>query len=150
MQHSVHIVHMFPYSSGHSYYLDKLTNKNKKYLCISYCRTGGAKLKLLLFLNLLFSATGFINSSNIHCKSEYERIFHKGQLIIFGSFLLIRQTNQVVWQIAASSAAIQMVCTLLQHHTETKCVYSNIPVFHISWCICRSNRPFSSLPCATK
>jgi len=27
MQHSVHIAHMLPYSSGHSYYVDKLKNK---------------------------------------------------------------------------------------------------------------------------
>jgi hypothetical protein len=29
MQHSVHIVHMFPYNSGHRYYLDKLKNRKK-------------------------------------------------------------------------------------------------------------------------
>jgi len=62
----------------------------------------------------LFSATGFTESSNIHCKSEYGGIFHKGQFIIFGSLLLIKQTHQVVWQMATPPAVIQMVCTLLE------------------------------------
>jgi hypothetical protein len=62
----------------------------------------------------MFNATGFTNSSNSHFKSEYEGIIHKGQIIVFGSSLLIKQTHQVVWQMAASPAVILMVCTLLQ------------------------------------
>jgi hypothetical protein len=61
----------------------------------------------LVLLASLIPATSIV-------KSEYERIFHKGQLIFFGSLLLTRQTYQVVWQMAASSAVIQMLCTLLK------------------------------------
>jgi len=151
MQHSVHIVHIFPYSSGHRYYLNKLKNKNINYSCMCIIRKSlRCKVKFLIFLKLLVSATGFTDSSIIHCKSEYKRVFHNGELIIFCCLLLFRQTYQVVWQMAASSTIIQMVRTLLQYHTETKYVYSNIPMFHISLCICSSKRPFSTVPCATK
>ena len=112
-QHSVNIPHTFPYSSAHMCYMDRLkSKKNRNYSCNIIMEVLGVRKYNSPLLQKSIYYCNWLHHFQQHpLFSEYQRIPHKGQLMVFGSSCWSNQRIKYFWQTAASCSRAPRLCS---------------------------------------